>query len=248
MNIQILSDLHIEFNAYNPDHVDSDVVIFAGDIHLGDKGFKWIQEHFKDKEVIYVIGNHELYKEATPRIFEKLKNKAIGTNIHILENESISIDGTTFLGCTLWTDFKLLDCQDVAIASANIQMTDYKKIRISPKYKKILPSYTVVWHEKSKKWIQNGVENNKGDKIVIITHHAPSINSIPVELRNDPISASYSSNMDDFVSNTNADLWVHGHIHTKCDYYIGRTRIVCNPRGYPDEQVKGFDPKLVIKI
>ncbi len=127
-------------------------------------------------------------------------------------------------------------------------MTDYKKIRISPKYKKILPSYTVVWHEKSKKWIQNEVENNKGDKIVIITHHALSINSVLVELRNDHISASYSSNMDEFVSNINADLWVHGHIHTKCDYYIGRTRIVCNPRGYPDEPVKGFNPKLVIKI
>ncbi len=248
MKIRVLSDLHIEFISYQPDDIESDVVVFAGDIHLGLKGFNWIREHFKDQEVIYVLGNHELYKEATPRIFEKLRDKANGSNIHILENESINIDGITFLGCTLWTDFKLLDCQDVSIASAKLQMTDYKKIRISPQYKKISPSYTVVWHEKSKKWLQKEVLENQSEKLVVVTHHAPSINSLPKELRDDPISASYSSNMDEFVSTINADLWVHGHIHTKCDYFIDKTRVICNPRGYPDEPVKGFDPNLVITI
>ena len=28
-------------------------------------------------------------------------------------------------------------------------------------------------------------------------------------------------------------LWIHGQTHEACDYLIGQTRIVCNPRGYP---------------
>ena len=26
--------------------------------------------------------------------------------------------------------------------------------------------------------------------------------------------------------------WIHGHTHDACDYMIGDTRVLCNPRGY----------------
>ena len=32
-----------------------------------------------------------------------------------------------------------------------------------------------------------------------------------------------------------AQLWVHGHIHYCCDYTLGKTRVLANPRGYPTE-------------
>lgn len=25
--------------------------------------------------------------------------------------------------------------------------------------------------------------------------------------------------------------WIHGHIHTPCQYNIGNTKIICNPHG-----------------
>jgi predicted phosphodiesterase len=248
MKLQILSDLHIEFAPYEIVDTDADVVILAGDIHLGDKGFKWASENIKDKEVIYVLGNHEFYKEATPRLFEKLRIKTKGTNIHVLENESFSIDGTRFLGCTLWTDFELLDTLDISIASADMQMNDYRKIRISPDYRKARPSFTVVWHKQSLRWLKEEVEKYKGEKIVMVTHHAPSIHSIPEEYRNDPLAAAFASNMVDYISSSNIRLWVHGHIHTAYDYNIGETRVVCNPLGYPDEPRRGFKPALTIDI
>ncbi len=43
-------------------------------------------------------------------------------------------------------------------------------------------------------------------------------------------------------------LWVHGHIHKQSDYKIKDTRIICNPRGYPDEPNPHFDPSLVVEI
>jgi predicted phosphodiesterase len=248
MKLQILSDLHIEFAPFEIVETDADVVILAGDIHLGDRGFKWAKENIKNKEVIYVLGNHEFYREATPRLFEKWKEKTKGTNIHVLENKSISIDGIRFLGCTLWTDFELLNNLDVSIASADMQMTDYRKIRLSPQYRKIRPSFTVVWHKQSKGWLKEEIDKYKDESIVVVTHHAPSIQSIPEEDRKDPLSAAFASNMIEFVNSTNIKLWVHGHIHTAFDYNIGGTRVVCNPLGYPDEPRRGFKPALTIDI
>lgn len=30
-------------------------------------------------------------------------------------------------------------------------------------------------------------------------------------------------------------LWVHGHTHEAFDYRIGNTRVIVNPRAYPNE-------------
>ena len=101
MKLYILSDVHVEFEPFDPPEIDADIVILAGDIHIKNKGLKWAQENFKDKPVIYVLGNHEYYGEALPKHLEKLKQQAKGTNIQILENESIKIADVTFLCCTL---------------------------------------------------------------------------------------------------------------------------------------------------
>jgi Icc-related predicted phosphoesterase len=248
MKLQILSDLHIEFAQYKIVDTDADVIILAGDIHLGDKGFKWAYENIKDKEVIYVLGNHEFYTEATPKLINKLRDKSNGTNIHVLENDSISIDGVRFLGCTLWTDFRLLNKMDISLAMAALQMNDYKKIRISPTYKKCRPSYTIVWHNQSKKWLYNKIRKCRESKTVVVTHHAPSILSIRKKDRNNPLRAAYASNMDDFILSSKVTLWIHGHIHSAFNYHIGETRIICNPLGYPDTPKRGFNPALMVEI
>lgn len=248
MKLHILSDLHIEFAPYEIKDTDADVIIIAGDIHLGEKGFKWAYDNIKEKKVIYVLGNHEFYKAATPKLIEKLRIKSKGTNIHVLENDSVSIDGVRFLGCTLWTDFQLLDKMDISIALAKLHMNDYQKIRISPLYKKIQPSFTVAWHNQSKKWLFKEIEKCEETNIVVVTHHAPNINSIPEKDRNDPLRAAYASNLEEYISSSKVKLWIHGHIHTAFDYYIGNTRIICNPLGYPDKPKKGFNPALTVEL
>jgi Icc-related predicted phosphoesterase len=248
MRVQIVSDLHLEFGPVPWEKTDADVVVLAGDIHLGDKGLRWAQKTFKQQAVIYVLGNHEFYREATPRLIEKLQRRADGTNVHVLENQSVSIDGVRFLGCTLWTDFALLNQLDTSIAWAQLAMTDYRKIRISPGYRKIKPAYTIVWHQQSRKWLQREIETAQGEILVVVTHHAPSIHSIPVEIRKHPICAAFASRLDDMIARSQVKLWVHGHIHTADDYTIGTTRILCNPHGYPDEPPRGFDSALTVDL
>ena len=58
-----------------------------------------------------------------------------------------------------------------------------------------------------------------------------------------------ASHHDKMVENSGASLWIHGHTHASCDYLIGKTRVLCNPRGYaPDDLNPCFDPYLIVTI
>jgi predicted phosphodiesterase len=61
LRIQVLSDLHIEFEDFDADTDAADVVVLAGDIHVKDKGLRWAIENITDRPVIYVLENHEFY-------------------------------------------------------------------------------------------------------------------------------------------------------------------------------------------
>ena len=44
-------------------------------------------------------------------------------------------------------------------------------------------------------------------------------------------------------------LWIHGHTHESFDYEIGKTRVICNPRGYaPIEINKEFKPDFNVEV
>jgi predicted phosphohydrolase len=198
--------------------------------------------------VIYVLGNHEYYGNAYPKMIDELAAATKNTNVFILENNCVLIENTAFVGCTLWTDFELFGNFRQASYSASISMTDFKRIRLSPKYSKLKPSDTAIAHNKSLRWLKEQVHNNNDKNIVVITHHAPSEKSIPHEYKNDCLSPAYASSLDAFIENSGVNLWIHGHTHNQLDYVIGSTRIVCNPRGYPDETNELFDPRMVIEI
>ena len=146
MILHILSDLHIEFGELELSETNADVVILAGDIHVGKKGFDWAIENFREQKVIYVLGNHEYYRGSIPKLTDKFKECSVGTNVHILDNEALTIENVLFLGCTLWSDFRLLNNLDIAVIVAHEMMNDYKLIRLSPIYRKIQPSDTAIWH------------------------------------------------------------------------------------------------------
>ena len=129
MNIQILSDIHLEFEGFEIDYAGSDVVVLAGDIHIGDKGVKWALESIKEIPIIYVLGNHEYYRQTHPKLIRKLKELTSSTNVYILENEYIEIDSVKFYGCTLWTDFELFGDPRIAGFECQQKMTDFKKIK-----------------------------------------------------------------------------------------------------------------------
>lgn len=248
MKLQVLSDLHLEFKPFELPVTNSDIIVFAGDIHTGTKGVQWIKHTVTEKPVIYVLGNHEYYKNAYPRLLSKIWQEAKGTKIHILENQKVQLDGINFLGCTLWTDFKLFGNPRVAGYEAMQKMTDYKQIRRSPQYSKLRSIDSAKIHENSLEWLRKEIISCKDRNTVVVTHHAPSKRSLPPNFNEDILSAAYVSNLEDVVLGSEVKLWIHGHNHNQSDYTIGATRIICNPRGYPDEPNINFNPSLVVEI
>jgi hypothetical protein len=122
MRLHILGDLHFEFGPTKIPETDADVVVLAGDILLGRDGHLWARNQFFAKPVIYVLGNHEFYRHSLPELTETVKRETEGSNIHLLENSAVEIDGYTFLGCTLWTDFQLDDDPEGAMRVADALM------------------------------------------------------------------------------------------------------------------------------
>jgi len=248
MRIHILSDLHLEFATFQPSNVGADVVVLAGDVHTAKNGIKWILKSFPNRPVIYVLGNHEFYGQKTPKLISEIKEIAQGTNVHVLENDSAEIGDVMFFGATLWTDFRLNGDPVLAEVVAQTGMTDFRRIRVTPSYRRFRPRDARRVHLYSLEWLAQQIEKARGRKIVVVTHHAPSAQSIPPRFRNDPLNPAFASNLESFVSGSGAALWVHGHIHHRADFTLGGTRVVCNPRGYPTEPHTGFDPGLVIEI
>jgi Icc-related predicted phosphoesterase len=249
MKIRILSDLHVEFAPFDPPKVEADVIVLAGDIHNRLNGLNWLLGAFDENTpIIYVLGNHEFYGDKIPELTEDLKQLTAKTNILVLENDAVTIGDVVFLGATLWSDFRLEGDPVLSASAAQLGMRDYQLIHALPGNRKLLPSDTQRYHEQSKAWLAEEVEKHRGRTVVMVTHHAPSGKSIEERFRGNPLNGAFASNMEKFIEGCEAKLWVHGHIHSCSDYMIGGTRILANPRGYPDEFVDGFDPGLVVDV
>jgi len=248
MRLHILGDLHLEFGPTGIPTPDADAVILAGDVHLGREGRKWIRNHFRDQPVVYVLGNHEFYGHALPELVETLQWETYGSNIHVLENTAAEIDGFTFLGCTLWTDFMIAPNPEAAMRAAEAMMSDYSAVRSSTENRTLRARDTIRVHQESVAWLKEALAKGNPARTVIVTHHAPSRRSEAPYNENSPLSAAFTSNLDSLVEQSRVPLWVHGHTHYNVDYSIGVTRILTNQRGYPDQLCEGFDPGLLIEV
>jgi Icc-related predicted phosphoesterase len=247
MRLHIISDLHLEFRRFKPPEVDADVSIFAGDISLGLSGLRWIADNFPDRPAIYVLGNHEFYKNRLPALTEDIRRKARDTNVFVLENEAVEIGGVTFLGATLWTDYALDGDVETSSNIAFNLMSDFLEINRTHGKATLVPEFFQRMHHDSRAWLQNAAAKIKGPK-VIVTHHAPHARSIAPHFAGNRLNPAFASDLTDLIESAEARLWVHGHIHWNSDYRVGKTRIINNPRGYMDENVNGFNPGLVVEI
>lgn len=248
MRIHILSDLHLEFAPFEMNDVGAEVIALAGDVHTGKNGIKWILKTIVDRPVIYVLGNHEFYGQKIPKLISEIKEIAQGTNVHVLENDSIEIGNVVFLGATLWTDFRLNGDPILAEMTAQTGMTDFRRIRVTPSYRRFRPADARRIHAHSFEWLAQKIDQSRGREIVVVTHHAPSPKSIPSRFQNDPLNPAFASNLEPFIEESGVALWIYGHIHHRRDFTVGKTRIVANPRGYPSEPHTGFDPCFAVQV
>jgi predicted phosphodiesterase len=246
VKLHVLSDLHLEFAPFEVPDTGADVVLLAGDIGTKIDGVEFAQAI--EKPVIYVAGNHEYYGGAIPHLTQKMRLLAEGSNVHFLENDAVVIDGVRFLGCTLWSDFAFLgeEKREAAMLYAQMRMNDYRKIRLSPEFSRLRAVHTAGYHAQSVHWLEKQLDVGHDGPTVVVTHNAPSIQSVQVEYQDDDLAPAFVTNLEHMMGERVA-LWVHGHTHYSVDYESNGTRVLSNQRGYPDESV-AFEPELVIEV
>jgi predicted phosphohydrolase len=248
MRLHILADLHLEFGPATIAATDADVVVLAGDIHLGREGRKWARSRFGDTPVIYVLGNHEFYRHSLPELTKALKRETNGSHIHLLENSGVEIKGYTFLGCTLWTDFQLTADPEGAMQAAEAIMSDYSLIQFTSEGRMLRARDTAQLHAASVCWLRSQLAECDRARTIVVTHHAPSSRSEAPYHANSPLRPAFASNLDKLVEECRVPLWIHGHTHFNVDYVIGSTRVLTNQRGYPEQRCERFDPSLVVDV
>lgn len=248
MKVQLLSDLHLEFADYQYCPTDADVVVLAGDINIGTRGVDWAQQQIKDKPVIYILGNHEYYRQTYPKLIDKLKHQAEGSNVFVLENDVLQLDGVNFFGCTLWTDFAVLGDPRLAGFHCQQVMNDYKKIKRLPSYSKMRSMDIAVIHNTSIRWLDEALKQRKGARNVVISHHGPSLLSVPSYDRQDACIPAYVSDLTPFIAEHQPHFWLHGHLHTSTNHIIDSCRVLCNPKGYPDHPNEQFNARLCFEV
>ncbi|MGO8627724.1 metallophosphoesterase [Rhizobium ruizarguesonis] len=255
MKIWIFSDLHLEMGG--PSEFDipaADLCICSGDIV--DRGpaasVRFLGERVAPSmPVIFVPGNHEYYRSSIVEGFAAGVEEAKKyRGVSILDGGAVSIDGLHVVGATLWTDFALFGDDRLAMLDARQGLNDYRKIKLSKQpFMRFTTHEARNRHFQARGIIETCLEASFEFPTVVVTHHAPSILSVSREYLHDRLTPSFASNLEGLIMRRQPRLWVHGHLHNSSDYYIGRTRVICNPRGVAGEaQLRSFNPSLVIDV
>lgn len=244
---------------------DADICICAGDISdyisISVDYLRNIERHMP---VVLVLGNHDYYNSSIDFALEKARREINGTKIHLLENQSLEIAGCRFVGATLWTDFAVSVGDDEhippeerrhkAFSLVPYQIADFHCITRSDARRPgenglITVREIVERHKASRSFIDHELSKSFGGPTVVVTHHAPLVDSFDPRFHGDVTNAAFGSDLSDLIARRRPSIWVHGHIHKARDYMADRTRIICNPRGYGRERsTSGFRADFVIDL
>ncbi|WEM34431.1 metallophosphoesterase [Xanthomonas phage X1] len=250
MKVGVASDLHLDFADMNPEFFQwrGDLLLLAGDLgeedYLRKHGAEFFDGVSKMAEQVFVIsGNHEFYgseldvaEDHLDVYLEQWKN------IIPLRNEVKSFGHLDVFGGTLWTDYH---GSPIAEMAAFMGLNDFKQIRIKKAgYRKITPRDILIEHMKGKNKLLDFLEKPSGGIKLVMTHHAPSMQSVPNRFRADyDLNKAYCNHFDALIESfPDLSYWVHGHTHDYINYTIGQTEVICNPRGYPAERPAHLPP------
>jgi predicted phosphodiesterase len=250
MRMMIMSDLHLECGPFIPPDVETDLVILAGDIWKGVRGIVWARRTWPDKEIIFVPGNHEYYGSEINRENDEMRRAGKAYDVHFLNRDEVVIGGVRFLGVTLWTDFKILGriFYPLSLEASLDSVTDFRVIEYGDKT--FMPRDSINIHNADIDWLKQKLLEPFDGHTVVVTHHLPSIQSVPERFRQYLTTGAFASNLDDLIG-CGMVLWIHGHTHDSCGYELNDGVVFCNPRGYTTDGVHEnpyFDPGYVVTL
>lgn len=247
MLVQPMSDLHLEFDKDGGETfvtelpVLGDVLVLAGDVlplrteKEIARVFGWFCQRFP--QVVFVPGNHEYY--GTTPFEATAKLQSVGArlaNLHVLDGGMTTILGRRFVGATMW--FREVEPSERPKFPNLELLNDFRLI-----------ADFVPWVYETHHTDLAFLEENVRPGDVVVTHHLPHDRSVAQQFIGSPLNRFFVA--DDampLAERSGAALWIHGHTHIPCDYLLGDTRVVCNPRGYPNERKPPMNPGLTVEV
>lgn len=258
MNIQLLSDLHFESEAFDPEPAPgAELLVLAGDIDATWRGY----ERFAGwpVPVLAVAGNHEFDGRELGQAWPALREHCAGHGITLLERDSVVLTApggrrVRFLGTVRWSDF---DALGVAQRPRAMRAGAYFQRVMGATHGGATFDAEAVRSEAlaCSAWLAEALgqqPQGQWDTTVTITHFAPSLRSADPRYGPLPSTASFC-NADDALMSA-ADVWLHGHLHCRHDYQVahadGRsTRVVSQARGLQAKgETAGYDASKLILV
>lgn len=218
--------------------------------HTNRSWLEMLSDRFK--YVVGVLGNHDCWQDnisfINRKINEDLVSLGLDKKVFILENNSVVLDDVKFVGGTLWTDFDRANPM-ILLKAPNI-MNDYNYMRVDVDYRKAKPKDLLHRHRTTRDYIfDNAKRDHPDQKVVVLSHHAPSKISVgPQYQHHGDSNFYYFTDLEAKIDTSEIDLWFHGHCHHVSDYNIGNTRVICNPRGYINYENTSWNPQLRISL
>lgn len=262
MRLLVISDLHLEFGPFEfpAPMPEFDIAVFAGDIGKPiTAAVGWLAQQGQHgplfgRPVIYVPGNHEFYGSVMNLSLAEGREAAEFAGIDLLSRRTVVIGGVRFVGCTLWTDYRLLGTPKPSMVVAGQELNDHRFIRYreeSGHYSRFMPWHAAAEHRLDLAFVRNELATRHNGPTVVVTHHAPHPRSVQPRHQGSALSPAFASDLGNLIEDFQPDLWIHGHDHGSHDYRIGRTRVFANQAGYPNLMARensSFDPRCVITV
>jgi hypothetical protein len=258
VKLQLLSDLHLETEAFDPEPAPgAELLVLAGDI---DSTWAGLQRFAGwPVPVLFIAGNHEFDGRDFDPAWAALRALCDRIGLHLLQRQSsvlTAADGkrVRFVGATRWSDFDLFG----GAGRARAQRAAGYFMRLMAAQRQSRPFDVDEMRIEGlacRAWLETELSrpgHGLWDSTVVITHFAPSLRSADPRYGSQPGTASFCNADDDLI--TRADLWLHGHLHCRHDYLVPRagrrpSRVVCQARGLAKKgEDQGFDPLRLFEV
>lgn len=258
MKLQLLSDLHLETEAFDPEPAPgAELLVLAGDIDASWAGYRRFAGW--PVPVLVVAGNHEFDGREIGQAWTGLRALCDELGFTLLQREAVVLEAADgrrvrFLGTTRWSDFDLFGAagrERAQRAAAYFMGLMGSRIGEAPFGVGAVRSEGLA----CRAWLEAELAvpaAGRWDRTVVVTHFAPSLRSADPRYGKQPGTASFCNADDDLIPR--ADLWLHGHLHCRHDYLVHRpgpapARVVCQARGLEKKgEATGHDPVRLIEL
>lgn len=255
MFIQLLSDLHLETEEFEPVPAPgAERLVLLGDIDSSWEALELFRAW--PVPVLMVAGNHEFDRRDIDAAWPALRARCTALGIRLLERESLVLRDAQgarirFVATVRWCDFDLFG--EARRPAATRAASYYMKVMGSTR--RGLPFDAEAVRAEAldcRAWLAAELaRTGDWDRTVALTHFAPSLRSADPRYGAANGTASFCNADDDLLPL--ASTWLHGHLHCRHDYAVaherGTTRVVCHARGHAHKgEAEGYEPRFVLEV